>query len=81
MSCSLSWYRRNEFGKREQIEFKLVREKAEWTIHRERYEPRETYEPDDEDWDTLIGNLERNLQRGNVYPADLASVKRLRERQ
>jgi len=80
MSCSLSWYRRNESGKREQIEFKLVREKAVWAIHRERYEPREPYEPEEEDWETLIDNLERNLNRGKVYPEDLATVKRLRDK-
>ena len=81
MTCSLSWYRRSEDGKREQIEFKLVREKASWTIHRERFAPREAYEPDEEDWDTLIDNMERNLQRGKVYPADLKVVKKLRERE
>ena len=54
MTCSLSWYRRDESGKRQQIEFKLVRENAQWIIHRERFEPREVYEPDEEDWDTLL---------------------------
>lgn len=79
MTCSLSWYRRNEDGKRQQIEFKLVRENASWIIHRERNEPREDYEPDEEDWDTLIENMQRNLQRGKIYPADLTIVKRMRE--
>lgn len=80
MTCSLKWYRRNEFGKRQQIEFKLVREKAHWTIHRERNEPREAYEPDAEDWETLLDNMERNLSRGKVYPKDLEIVRRLKER-
>jgi hypothetical protein len=78
MTCSLSWYRRDETGKRQQIEFKLVREKPEWIIHRERFEPREAYEPDDEDWDTLIEQMQRNLQRGKVYPKDLEIVQRLK---
>ena len=81
MTCSLSWYRRDpETCKRQQIEFKLIREKAHWTLHRERFEPREDYQPDEEDWDTLIDNMQRNLQRGKLYPKDLEVVKRLRER-
>lgn len=80
MTCSLSWYRRDETGKRQQIEFKLVREKAEWIIHRERFEPREAYEPDDEDWETLLENMQRNLQRGKVYPRDLEIVRNLWKR-
>lgn len=82
MTCSLSWYRRDpESGKRQQIEFKLIREKAHWIIHRERNEPRESYQPDADDWDTLIENMERNLQRGKVYPQDLEIVRRLKERE
>lgn len=80
MTCSLSWYRRDESGKRQQIEFKLVKEKAEWIIHRERFEPRESYQPDDEDWETLIENMQRNLQRGKVYPKDLEIVRTLWKR-
>ncbi|MEX0326624.1 MAG: hypothetical protein AB3N33_11115 [Puniceicoccaceae bacterium] len=80
MTCSLSWYRRDETGKRQQIEFKLVREKAHWIIHRERFEPRETYEPDEEDWDTLLEQMDRNLKRGKVYPKDLEIVRRLKEK-
>lgn len=81
MTCSLSWYRRDdETGRRQQIEFKLVREKAHWQIHRERNEPRESYVPDAEDWETLLENMQRNLQRGKVYPADLEIVKRLCQR-
>ena len=78
MTCSLSWYRRDDTGKRQQIEFKLVRENAEWMIHRERFEPRKVYEPDEEDWDTLIEQMQRNLQRGKVYPKDLEIVQRLK---
>ena len=80
MTCSLSWYRRDDDGKRQQIEFKLIREKAHWQIHRIRNEPREAYEPDAEDWETLLEQMERNLQRGKVYPKDLEIVKRLRDR-
>lgn len=80
MTCSLKWYRRNETGKRQQIEFKLVREKPEWIIHRERNEPREAYQPDEEDWNELIKLMERNLQRGKVYPKDVIVVRRLKEK-
>lgn len=80
MTCSLKWYRRDEEGKRRQIEFKLVREKAQWIIHRERFEPRESHEPDEEDWDTLLEQMERNLRRGKVYPKDLEIVRRLKEK-
>lgn len=77
MTCSVSWYRRDEEGKRIQLEFKLVREKASWVVHRRRNEPRETYEPEEEDWEELLEQLERNLRRGKVYPKDLAIVRRL----
>lgn len=80
MTCSLSWYRRDESGKRQQIEFKLIRENAEWLIHRERFEPRESYMPDEEDWDTLLEQMQRNLKRGKVYPKDLEIVRRLRDK-
>lgn len=80
MTCSLNWYRRNEEGKREQVEFKLVREKASWMVHRQRNEPREAFEPTSQDWDDLIDALKRNLQRGTVYPEDVKRVERLRER-
>ena len=80
MTCSLSWYRRDEEGRRQQIEFKLIKEKASWQIHRERFEPRESYEPDGTDWEDLIELMQRNLQRGKIYPQDLEIVKRLRQR-
>ncbi len=77
MTCTLSWYRRDENGKRQQIEFKLIKEKAFWKIHRERFEPREAYEPEPSDWEALLEQMERNLKRGKVYPADLEIVRRL----
>ena len=80
MTCSLSWYRRDENGKRQQVEFKLVREKAEWKVKRERFEPRENFEPEDTDWETLLEQMERNLQRGKVYPRDLEIVRQLWQR-
>lgn len=80
MTCSLSWYRRNDEGKRQQIEFKLIRENAEWLIHRERFEPREPYEPDEADWDELLVLLHRNLRRGKVYPRDIEIIQRLKAR-
>lgn len=80
MTCSVNWYRRDEAGKRIQIEFKLVREKATWKVHRQRFEPREVYEPEQEDWEELLRQLQRNLQRGKVYPKDVALVRRLYER-
>jgi hypothetical protein len=80
MTCSLSWYRRDEDGKRLQVSFKLVREKAEWKVHRRRNEPREPYQPDAEDWEELLALMGRNLRRGNVYPEDLEIVRRLRDR-
>lgn len=81
MTCTLNWYRRDEAsGKRQQIEFKLIRETPHWKIHRERFEPREPYEPDAEDWAELLDFMERNLKRGKVYPEDLDIVRRLRDR-
>lgn len=80
MTCSLKWYRRNEDGKREQVEFSLIREKASWRVHRKRNEEREVIEPTDADWDALIDNMQRNLGRGKVYPEDLKLVRQLRQR-
>jgi hypothetical protein len=81
MTCSLSWYRRDEDGRRQQIEFKLIKEKATWHIHRERFEPREVYQPEDADWEALLDLMRRNLRRGNVYPEDVAIVERLWRRE
>ena len=80
MTCSLAWQRRDEEGKRIQIEFKLVKEKPSWRVHRRRFEPREPYEPEAADWEELLVMMERNLRRGKVYPGDLATVRRLYER-
>jgi hypothetical protein len=80
MTCSLSWYRRDDNGRREQVEFKLVRDKPEWKLKRERFEPRETFEPAEADWEALIEQMERNLQRGKIYPEDLDIVRKLHER-
>jgi len=82
MTCSLSWARRDpETGKREQVEFKLVKEKAHWRLHRRRFEPREPFEPEEADWEELLVQMERNLKRGKLQQADLAIVRRLRERE
>lgn len=82
MTCSLSWARRDpETGKRQQVEFKLVRGKAHWRLHRKRFEPREPFQPEESDWEELIGQMERNLRRGKVLPADLQIIRRLRQRE
>jgi hypothetical protein len=81
MTCTLNWYRRDEdTGKRQQIEFKLIKEKPEWKIHRERFEPREPYEPDERDWEDLLEFMDRQLRRGKIYPKDIEIVRRLKER-
>lgn len=80
MTCSVAWYRKDEDGRKFQIEFKLIKEKASWKARRERFEPREDYLPEKEDWDQLLDAMERNLKRGKVYPEDLTIVRRLRER-
>ena len=81
MTCTLNWYRRDEeTGKRLQIEFKLIKEKPHWKIHRERFEPREDYTPDEQDWEDLLEFMDRQLRRGKVYPADIEIVRRLRNR-
>jgi len=80
MTCSLAWYRRDDEGRKFQIEFQLIREKATWKAKRVRSEPREIYEPEPEDWDELLEQMRRNLQRGKVYPEDIEIVKRLKER-
>jgi len=77
MTCSLTWARRDESGKRRQIEFKLVRDKARWTIHRERFEPREPYQPDAADWEALLDQMDRNLKRGTIQTRDIEIVRRL----
>ncbi len=77
MTCSLSWARRDASGKRCQIAFKLVREKAFWTIQRERFEPREPYQPDAADWEALLDRMDRNLRRGTIQPRDIEIVRRL----
>jgi len=80
MTCSLSWARRDpETGKRQQIEFKLVREKPEWRIHRKRNEPREPFVPEDADWEELLEQMQRNLRRGKLQLTDIEIVRRLRQ--
>ena len=81
MAIELSWRRRDaETRKQMNVEFTLVRENATWIIQRARYEKREPYIPDQQDWDTLFEMLDRHLARNKVSPSDVATVKKLHEK-
>lgn len=74
----LGWTRRDAEGKKVEILFELVRDKATWKVHRTRHDPREDYTPDAEDWEALLEAATRHAARGKVTAPDLAIVKRLR---
>lgn len=78
MTFSLGWHKRGEDGERLNIEFALVRQKAAWKVQHARYEPREDYQPTDEDWDTLFETMDRHLARGKVSHTDYKIVRRIR---
>jgi len=80
MTFSLGWDRRDETGRRVNLEFSLVRDKATWLIRRERGEPRESYAPTREDWDELLEVMERHLARGKVTHEDFRIVTDLRDK-
>lgn len=79
MTCSLAWSRKDAEGKKFQIEFKLVREDASWQAKRVRFEQREVYVPEPEDWVELLAQMRKNLRRGKLYPTDVRIVERLAE--
>lgn len=82
MTFSLTWHERDpDTGKRMEIAFKLIRDKAHWSIQRDRFEEREPYQPAPQDWETVLDGMERNLKRGKVYPADIEIVRRLQARE
>ena len=79
MSFEIGWNRRDETtGKRIRIEFKLVRRDVTWKVQRDRYETRETFEPDESDWDELFERLDKHLKRGKVQLPDIKLIHQLR---
>ncbi len=79
MTFSLGWQRRDEEGNRQEIEFSLVRKKAEWKIQDGRFESRRPHQPSEEDWDKLFETMDRHLARGKVTHTDYKIVERIRK--
>ena len=73
----LGWSRRDEEGRKIEISFELVRDKAKWTVHRARNEPREAYTPEEQDWEDLLEVINRHRARGKVTHLDAEIVERL----
>ncbi|MCD8483158.1 MAG: hypothetical protein LR015_11125 [Verrucomicrobia bacterium] len=65
MTFSLGWDRRDEeSGRRVNVEFSLIRDKATWKIRKLRGEPREELKPEESDWQELFEVLDRHQARG-----------------
>lgn len=79
MSFKVGWYKRNEDGQRVDIHFELIRTNMSWKLRTARFENRETFEPQEEDWDALFEAMERNQARGKITPQDALLVKRIRK--
>jgi hypothetical protein len=81
MSFELGWNRRDDEGQRIKIAFKLVRDKAAWTVQHSRFERWQPYAPEARDWEDLFEVLERHLARGKVSIEDAAIVRQAAIRQ
>lgn len=81
MTFSLGWDRRDEeTGRRVNLEFCLIRDKATWKVRKLRGEPREVFKPEESDWQELFEVLERHHARGKVTAPDLKTVRALYNR-
>lgn len=78
MTFSLGWQKRDEDGTKVRIEFALVRDKITWQAQFGRHNSRESYEPQEEDWEKLFETMDRHLARGKVSHLDYKIVQRLR---
>lgn len=74
----LGWWKRNEEGKKYQVNVRVYGKELQWTCQRSRFEPWEPYgPPTEEDWETALDLVEKRFVR-RLVREDV--VKLVRER-
>jgi hypothetical protein len=66
MSQEFGWWDRDEDGRKYQVKAAVFGGKLSWTCQRARFEPWETYEPLEQDWETLEELARNRFQRALV---------------
>jgi hypothetical protein len=77
MTFDVGWNRRTDDGDRLRIQFKLVRDKAEWSAQAGRFNNHSPFVPQAADWQDLIEVLDRHYARGKVSKPDFDIVRKL----
>jgi hypothetical protein len=77
-AMELGWWKRNEEGKKYQVNVRVYGKELRWTCQRARFEPWEPYgPPTEEDWDMALDLVEKRYVR-RLVREDV--VKLVRER-
>lgn len=64
MRRHIGWRRRDAEGKAYEVEVSFYGGKIRWRHQYKRFDERETYEPDEEDWERLVDAVEKRVKRG-----------------
>lgn len=73
----LGWWKRDESGRKYQVNVRLFGKQLQWTCQRERFEPWEDYGPPTaEDWDKALELAENRYQRRLIRKDALDLVRR-----
>ena len=78
MRNRINWWRRDEDGRKYQVELRYFANRLTWHCQPARYESWEPYEPDEVDWERAETDMENRLKRGLVREDIVATVRQQR---
>lgn len=74
MRNKISWWRRDEDGRKYQVQIRYFGGNVSWHKQMARYEEWESHEPDEEDWERAEKDLKDRFHRGLVEEKILVVV-------
>jgi len=66
MRNKIGWWRRDEEGRKYQVQFRFFGGKLSWHRQMARYEDWEPHDPSEEDWERALQDVTDRLRRGLV---------------
>ncbi|MEZ5277600.1 MAG: hypothetical protein R3F07_14565 [Opitutaceae bacterium] len=76
MRNKIGWWKRDDDGRKFQVQFRYFGDKPSWHCQMARFEDWQPYEPTDEDWDKAIQDMTDRLNRGLIRAHQLEMVKK-----
>ena len=77
MNVEIGFWKRTEGGRKFQVRLRVFGGKISWEYQPARFDPWEPYpEPDEEDWQTVIGEAEKRAPRRIIHDKILALIRR-----